>query len=457
MTDRSVVDDLTARLADRLSALAASPVRVHELTRLSGGASRETWAFTAERADGSQRQLILRSGAGTGGVALRVEGVAMAAAARAGVPVPQVVDSGDDGGALRHSYLIMDRVEGETIPRRLLRDEPFAAVRPRLVSELGAVLARLHSVPLDRLAGVDPAGDPLTRLRTDYLGSAPPPPGLALGLRWLADNRTEPGPESLVHGDYRLGNLMVGPEGLSAVLDWELVHIGDPLEDLGWLCAKVWRFGSPLAAGGVGTREQLLDAYAEVAGWRPTAAQLQWWELHATVRWGLMCRVMADRHLSGAEPSVELAAIGRRACEQEFDVLLALGLVEPETPDGDAAPPEGQADLYGRPAAAELVAATRTFLSDHVRPETTGRTAFHARVAVNVLAVVERELRLGGAARARHRAALDGLDLADDAALSRAISTGALDGRWDEVLEVVRAGVRDRLLVANPRHLALPG
>ncbi|SOC50963.1 Predicted kinase, aminoglycoside phosphotransferase (APT) family [Blastococcus aggregatus] len=457
MTGRSVVDDLAARLADRLSALAGSPVRVHGLARLSGGASRETWAFTAEGADGSHRQLILRSGAGTGGVALRVEGVAMGAAARAGVPVPEVVDAGDDGGALEHSYLVMARVEGETIPRRLLRDEQFAVVRPRLVTELGAVLARLHAVPLDQLPGVDPAGDPLTRLHTDYLGDGPPPPGLALGLRWLAENRTEPGPESLVHGDYRLGNLMIGPEGLTAVLDWELVHIGDPLEDLGWLCAKVWRFGSPLAAGGLGTREQLLDAYAEVAGWRPTAAQLQWWELHATVRWGLMCRVMAERHLSGAEPSVELAAIGRRACEQEFDVLLALGLAEPETAEGVAAPPEGGADLYGRPSAAELVAATRTFLTDSVRPETTGRTAFHAQVAVNVLAMVERELRLGDAARARHRAALDGLDCADDAALSRAISAGALDDRWDEVLDVVRAGVRDRLLVANPRHLALPG
>ncbi|SDE90507.1 Predicted kinase, aminoglycoside phosphotransferase (APT) family [Blastococcus fimeti] len=457
MTDRPRVDDMAARLSGRLSALAASPVRVRGLARLSGGASRETWAFTAEQADGSQRELILRSGAGTGGVALRVEGVAMAAAARAGVPVPRVVDAGNDGGALEHSYLIMDRVEGETIPRRLLRDEPFAAVRPRLVAELGAVLARLHSVPLDRLPGVDPAGDPLARLRADYLGSEPPPPGLALGLRWLAENRTEPGPESLVHGDYRLGNLMIGHEGLTAVLDWELVHIGDPLEDLGWLCAKVWRFGSPLPAGGVGTREQLLDAYAEVAGWRPTAAQLQWWELHATVRWGLMCRVMADRHLSGAEPSVELAAIGRRACEQEFDVLLALGLAEPETPDGVAAPPDGGAELYGRPTAAELVAATRTFLTGSVRAETSGRTAFHAQVAVNVLAMVERELQLGGAARARHQAALARLDCADDAALSRAITTGALDDRWDEVLEVVRASVRDRLLVANPRHLALPG
>jgi aminoglycoside phosphotransferase (APT) family kinase protein len=449
-------DDLAARLTRRLSTLAGAPLTVHGLARLSGGASRETWAFTAEDADGSRRDLILRSGGGVGGVALRVEGVAMAAAARAGVPVPAVLDTGDDDGALPHSYLLMERVEGETIPRRVLRDDAFAAVRPGLITELGAVLARLHGVPMDELPGVERAGEPLARLRTAYGGDGPPPPGLALGLRWLAENPPEPGPPSLVHGDYRLGNLMVGPDGLAAVLDWELVHTGDPLEDLGWLCAKVWRFGSPQPAAGLGSREQLLTAYAAVAGWRPTAAQLHWWELYATVQWGLMCRVMADRHLSGAEPSVELAAIGRRAGEQEFDVLLALELAVPEAADTPDRPPAGDAALYGRPSAAELVAAVRTFLTDQVQPETTGRTAFHARVAGNVLATVERELRLGDAARARHRTALDRLGCADDAALSEAISSGTLDGRWDEVVALVRNSVRDRLLVANPRHLSIP-
>ena len=236
-----------------------------------------------------------------------------------------------------------------------------------------------------------------------------------------------------MHGDYRLGNLMVGPDGLSAVLDWELVHTGDPLEDLGWLCAKVWRFGSPLPAAGLGSREQLLDSYAAVAGWRPTAAQLHWWELYATVQWGLMCLVMADRHLSGAEPSVELAAIGRRACEQEFDVLLALDLAVPEVADASDRAPAGDASLYGRPSAAELVDAVRILLTDQVQPETAGRTAFHARVAAN-----------------------DRLGCADGEALSEAISGGTLDDRWDEVVALVKDSVRDRLLVANPRHLGAP-
>jgi hypothetical protein len=173
-----------------------------------------------------------------------------------------------------------------------------------------------------------------------------------------------------------------------------------------------------------------------------------------------MCRVMTDRHLSGAEPSVELAAIGRRACEQEFDTLLSLGLARPDASEPAPADPDGAGaageSLYGRPSAAELLSAARTFLTDDVQPTTTGRTAFHARVAANVLATVERELRLGEAARARHRAALDRLGCPDDAALSEAIAAGTLDDRWDDVVTVVRTSVRDRLLVANPRHLTAP-
>jgi hypothetical protein len=167
-----------------------------------------------------------------------------------------------------------------------------------------------------------------------------------------------------------------------------------------------------------------------------------------------MTGMMADRHLSGAEPSVELAAIGRRACEQEFDVLLALGLDQPDA----AAPPEPAGDrpgLFGRPTAVELLEAVAHFLAADVRPAG-DRVGFHARVAGNVLASVRRELLLGPAAAQRHRARLTALGCADDEALSGAIADGSLDDRWPDVVDAVRAGVRDRLLVANPRHLTMP-
>lgn len=438
-------------LAARLSSVFGGPVEIDGLARLPAGANRETWAFTARSPTG-ERRLVLRTGSGTGGVGLRVEAEAMAAAGRAGVPVPEVVDLADD--VLPQPHVIMAWVDGETIPRRILRDPALA--RRALAGELGGALARLHGVPLSEVPTVVATGDPLEHLRGAFAPDAPPPPGLALGLRRLADHRPEPAPEALVHGDFRLGNLMVGPDGVRAVLDWELVHRGDPVEDLGWLCAKVWRFGSPHPAGGMGSRDELLDGYAGVAGWRPSAAQLHWWELYATVRWGLMTGAMATRHLSGTEPSVELAAIGRRACEQEFDVLLALGR---DTPDADPAPePPARDDpgLYGRPTAAELVDAVRQFLTDHVQPGTEGRLSFHARVAANVLGTVSRELALGDAARARHRARLDRLGCADDAALSAGILDGTLDDRRDDVVAAVRDDVRDRLLVANPGHLTRP-
>ncbi|KHL19620.1 aminoglycoside phosphotransferase (APT) family kinase protein [Mumia flava] len=424
------------------------------LERLTGGASRETLAVTT--GDGDEQQLVLRidETGGLGGVSLQVEAAAMRAADDAGVAVPRVHAVGTDP-ALGAAYMLMDRIDGETIARRILRDDRFAAARTGLVGELGATLARLHTIEVgdDLLA---PAPEPLAAL-DDLAGARPPAPGLALGLRALHDERPEPGAECLVHGDFRLGNLMVGPDGLRAVLDWELVHRGDPVEDLGWLCAKVWRFGSPHPAGGLGTRDELLDAYAEVAGWRPSDARLAWWERYATVRWGLMCRVQADRHLSGAERSMEMVAIGRRSAEQEFDVLLGLGLDHPhETREVlDDAPPAATGP-YGSPTSDDLLDGLLHFLGTEVVPAG-GSVGFQARVATNLARTVRREARLGEEHRARHRVRLDRLGVADDDELSRAIVTGSLDDRWEAVAEVVRESVRDRLAVANPAHTAQPG
>jgi aminoglycoside phosphotransferase (APT) family kinase protein len=149
-------------------------------------------------------------------------------------------------------------------------------------------------------------------------------PALELGLAWLERNRPEPEGDVVVHGDFRLGNLIIGEDGVRAVLDWELVHRGDPFEDLGYLCVRAWRFGAEHPVGGFGTYDDLFRGYERVSGCPVDPARVRWWEVFGTVWWGGACMQQAARHLSGSERSVELAAIGRRVWEQEYDVLLAL-------------------------------------------------------------------------------------------------------------------------------------
>jgi aminoglycoside phosphotransferase (APT) family kinase protein len=323
--------DLQERLAGQLrvvlaEACAEPDAAVHDLRRLSGGASRETWAFEA-LLGGVVRPLILRRdppGATRADEAMTREATAIEAAGRVGVPVPTVIARGGDATSLDAPFIIMDRLEGEAVPRRILRDEAYAEVRPRLAESCGEILARLHSIPPAEVEGLENP-DPLPQLRgaLDFFEESSP--ALELGMHWLERNRPEPAPAVVVHGDFRNGNLMVGPDGIRAVLDWELVHRGDPMHDLGYLCARCWRFGAvDCPVGGFGAYEDLFRGYGGVAGAPVDRERVRWWEVFSTVWWGVGCMVQASRHLSGEVHSVELAAIGRRVREQEYDGLLYL-------------------------------------------------------------------------------------------------------------------------------------
>ncbi|HEY5024342.1 MAG TPA: phosphotransferase family protein [Acidimicrobiales bacterium] len=313
--------DLSRQLGAVVSAALGSPVDVESVARLPGGASRETWSFVARHADRTTTKLVLRRdppGAPISG--LRLEAALVRAAARAGVPVPRVVVAGDETAGLDATFMIMEFVEGETIARRILRDDRFADVRPLLAAQCGRALAAIHRIPAVEIPGLA-GGDPLEQLRglLDRLGQ--PHPAFELGLRWLAGSRPARSAETVVHGDFRNGNLIIGPDGIRAVLDWELAHRGDPLEDLGWLCVKAWRFGASLPVGGFGTVEELLAAYEDAGGRAVDAGALHWWQVLGTLRWGIICIVQALTHTTGAVRSVELAAIGRRVCEVEWDLL----------------------------------------------------------------------------------------------------------------------------------------
>ena len=253
-----------------------------------------------------------------------------------------------------------------------------------------------------------------------------------------------------MHGDFRLGNSLVDADGLVGVLDWELAHVGDPAEDLGWLCVPSWRFGGPHPVAGVGTREELLSAYAAAGGPAVDGATLRWWEAYGTLRWGVICVRQAAAHLSGAVRSVELAAIGRRTCEVELDLLEELcrsDLGEPVRTPPPPLSPQVLTSLHDRPSAGELVEAVREWIEGL---QLSGHDAFLARVSSRALSIVEREVASAPVLEQRHRERLDALGATDDADLAVQVRNGRDD---DATVQAIRESVIDKLRIADPRLL----
>lgn len=317
---------LERQLTERLDVLMGSGTRLLDLRRVSGGASRQTWALRVRRADGEERALILRRDPPSEQRPDQMahEATALRAARQHGVPGPDLLDAGTDAAVLGAPYLLMTFVPGETIARRILRDDRYVGARSRLAADLGRAAAAIHQVPAAEVAGL-PRLDMLDELRRRYAETGVLRPVIELAFDWLQRHRPAPARQpTLVHGDFRLGNVIVDDHGLAAVLDWELVHVGDPLEDLGYLSIRAWRFGGPLPVAGVGTFDQLFGAYEEASGTRPAPEEVFWWQVVGTLNWAIGCLTQANRHFSGATRSVELAAIGRRVAEQEHDLLRML-------------------------------------------------------------------------------------------------------------------------------------
>lgn len=295
---------------------------VTELRRLSGGASRDTFSFVAD-----DRPLILQRQRAPGRDFV-MESALLRAARAAGVPVAEVLVTDADASeaqldAVGGRFMVVERLDGQTIARKILRDDEFAAARPRLAAQCGDALARIHSIPGDAVPGLE-ATDQVEQYRAAHDSLGVPSPAFELGFRWLEANRPASSRVTVVHGDFRLGNLIIDTDGLRAVIDWELGHLGDPMEDLGWLCTKAWRFGAKPRVGGFGDVDELVGAYEARAGVTVDRDALLWWEVLGTLKWGVMCNMQASAHLSGMVRSVELAMIGRRVAEQEHDLLLLL-------------------------------------------------------------------------------------------------------------------------------------
>lgn len=306
-------------------------LKLDALSRLSGGASQETWSFDAICKDEVVPLILRRSPGGqprvTGetstSVPLETEAIAIEASRAAGVKAPHVRYVLQERDGVGQGY-VMERLRGESIARKILRDKEFDAIRPHLARQCGEVAARIHAVTLTselrKVLQVVDGRAQLNRYRTIYDTYDYPHPVFEMAFKWLEPRMASAKRQTLVHGDFRHGNLLISPEGVEAALDWELVHIGDPLEDLGWICTNSWRFGmQEKVVGGFGDLADLLAGYEAAGGVHVSEEEACTWIVYGSLKWGIMCMSMYQGFVR--DHSVERAAIGRRSSETEVDLI----------------------------------------------------------------------------------------------------------------------------------------
>lgn len=325
-------------LQDRVDALARRRLGavgpIGDWQTLTAGANKGTWTFSAPLQSGSAAFILQRQApsgaphpdAGPDDWVPHLDGTeefqVMLAAEKANVPVPHVrhILQAEDGlgeGA------VTERIDGETIPARVLRQPKLAGARDHMAAQCGRILAGIHRVPVESLPFLREfdACETLALFERTLDAIGLPLPPLELALRWARERLPRHARRALVHGDFRTGNFIVGPEGIRAVLDWEIAHVGDPMEDLGYLCMRTWRFGGPGHVGGFGAREDLFAAYEKASGIAVDPDDARFWEVAGAMRWALGCvrRAHAWRHQ--CERKLEFAAVGRRIEEPVYDLL----------------------------------------------------------------------------------------------------------------------------------------
>ena len=308
-----------------LSELLGREVEVSEPVLLAGGASKEAWAVDA----GGEKLLVRRAAATVmhhHTLTLAQEFAVLEAAYEAGVMVPRPY--GYVADLAGREAFAMERLEGETIGRRIVQKDEFAAAREQLPLQLAEELAKIHAIPAERLpflpeTRIDRMADEL-----DEFGE--PHPAIELGLWWLRENRPPARPAVVNHGDFRIGNVVVDPHGLVGVLDWEFAHLDDPVRDLAFGMVRAWRFGVPeKRLGGLGDVGPFVERYNDLTGFDVRPEELDYWELAGNVAWAIGCLTQAQRHLSGRDRSIELATLGRLSAEVEYEICHLLEQVFP--------------------------------------------------------------------------------------------------------------------------------
>ena len=433
-----------------------------DVQQLTAGASQQTFRISVRHREGHEANYALRRAqpglerSSYGQVSPSVEAELLELASSAHVPVPKVIESLHSTDGLGDGYL-MEWLQGETMGQRIVKLPELQSARENLAFECGQALARIHAIEVpnqlqEALHSVSP--EELVRETWEaYITLETPQPMIDFTAQWLLNNLPPESDSALVHGDFRNGNLMVAEQGITAVLDWELCHLGDPMRDLGWLCVNSWRFGRrDLPVGGFGTVDELVAGYEAQAGTCIDRDALHFWEVFGSFWWSITTLGMAQTWRTGETPSVERPVIGRRSSEAQMDCvhLLIPGDID------SALLQRQQTEL---PTSAELVNSVRTHLKTSVLQNLDGADKFLLRVAMNSLAIAERELQLTPTLESEELSRLMALVGEGELAelrwrLVHAIRSGEFPND-SRLYEHLRLSVAGRLSIDQPTYSAL--
>jgi len=432
----------------------------HEITnpkRLTGGANMESWGF-----DYGTRKLVLRRAPGDGErsaelarVSMESEAQLIALACNAGITAPPMLGILVPEDGLGQGYL-MTRIVGETLPHKILDNPEFAAAEQILAGQCANELAKIHAMVLESLPADIPHDDAaslLADLGQRYRDFGAEIPVFDYTLRWLDDHLPETAELRLLHGDFRMGNLMIDGDGIAAILDWELAHIGDPAQDLAYLCTPSWRFTRhDRPVGGFAQIDDFLGAYEAASGSAVDRTRFDFWLVYSTLWWGVCCLGMTNIWRTDQDRTLERIIIGRRVSEVEVDLLL---LFDPML--GESATQTIDWDLQKTPAhdgethSAELLEALISWDRDDVIPHAKGRDLFQARVAKNAMGMLQREAELLPVFEKRQKERLNTLGLTIET-LCTGLSDGTLTPDDPALLAHLRLAALERLSIDQPKY-----
>lgn len=443
MTSRAHADASSALSRGIASAMARIGLPAPQgLERLSGGANMESWRFAA----GPETCVLRRAPGGdqlVGGraIGLDTEAALIRAACAAGVRAPEVLVELEPQDGIGTGF-IMRAIPGTPDPTVILAESDGEA----LIAQIGSEMAATHRIDYAALTELPVFENEaaLAALRERYLSYGGDRPILSLALRWLEANVPAPVPPRLVHGDFRMGNLLADHGKLTGVLDWELAHIGDPHEDLAYGCMTVWRFSRPdRPAFGLASVESLARAYEAAGGETFDPVRFRYWLVYRTFWWALGCIQMGNTWRNHLDRSLERVVVARRTSEQELDLLRLLEDLAPEAERTRPLPPptEPSAVGTGEPSGTEVLTAISEWLASDIKPLVSGRSKFNLAVARNALGIVAREI--------------EQRPVATDAALAADLLEGRADLATPGLLARLRRMALEKLSADMPKYPAL--